>query len=112
MPLRMRQDPGPSSRAAPGGVVDVYLYGALRHRAGTPSGYLPLRRGVTVGPEATILDVLASLGIAPEEVAHLFLNGQYSAPGRRVRPGDRLGIFGRDMALLYRQYFPKVGDPA
>jgi len=92
--------------------ADVYLYGALRHRVSAGPGYLPLHMEVTVGPGATIRDVLASLAIAPDEVAHLFLNGQYSDPGRRVRPEDRLGIFGRDMALLYRQYFPKVGDSA
>ncbi|HYM90192.1 MAG TPA: hypothetical protein VEW91_01005 [bacterium] len=92
--------------------MDVYLYGALRHRFSAAAGFLPLHLEVAVGPDGTIRDVLASLAIAPDEVVHLFLNGQYSAAGRRVKPGDRLGIFGRDMALLYRQYFPKVADPA
>jgi hypothetical protein len=96
----------------PSDAVDVYLYGALRHRFTTSSGYQPLHLQVTVGRSDTIRGVLASLAIEPDEIAHLFLNGQYSATGRRVRPGDRLGIFGRDMALLYRQYFPKVEDPA
>jgi hypothetical protein len=92
--------------------VDVYVYGALRQRLGNSSDYLPVHRAVIVAADARIGDVLASLGIAPDEVAHLFLNGQYSAAGRHVRRGDRLAIFGRDMALLYRQYFPKVEDPA
>jgi hypothetical protein len=92
--------------------LDVYVYGALRRRLGASSEYLPVHREMTVAPDARIRDVLAALGIAPDDVAHLFLNGQYSAAGRHVRPGDRLAVFGRDMALLYRQYFPKVEDPA
>jgi len=96
----------------PSDAADVFLYGALRRRFSAAPGYRPLHTALTVGPDATIRDVLASLAINPEEVAHLFLNGQYSAAGRRVRPGDRLAIFGRDMALLYRQYFPTVADPA
>ena len=56
--------------------------------------------------------MLAALGIAPDEVSHLFLNGEYSGADRRLRPGDRLGVFGRDMALIYRQYFPRVEDRA
>ncbi len=91
-------------------VVDVQLFGALAARAGAVSAFSPARRTVPVGPDARIADILATLGIDRAEVSHLFLNGQYSAATRRVRPGDRLGVFGRDMALLYRQYFPVVDD--
>lgn len=66
--------------------------------------YLPVDAGMTIG------GVLARLGIDPGQVSHLFLNGEYSGVRRRVWPGDRLGVFPRDMALLYRQYFPKVEE--
>lgn len=92
--------------------VEVRIYGALQQRFGRRSAFEPVRTHATVGSAGTIRDVLASLGLDPGEVSHLFLNGQYSAASRRVRPGDQLAIFGRDMALLYRQYFPKVADPA
>lgn len=92
------------------GAVDVYVYGALRKRFGAPSAYQPVRARVAVGQAGTIEEILAAIGIALDEVSHLFLNGEYSAAGRRVRPDDRLAIFGKDMALLYRQYFPKVAD--
>jgi hypothetical protein len=91
--------------------VEVRIYGALQERFGKRSAFEPLRRHVTADAAGTIRDVLASLGLEPDEVSHLFLNGEYSAATRRVRPGDRLAVFGRDMALLYRQYFPKVADP-
>ena len=93
-------------------VVDVYVYGALQRRFGVISALQPVHRGVPIGPDDRIRDVVAALGIRPDEVSHLFLNAEYSAASRRVKPGDRLAIFGRDMALLYRQYFPKVEDSA
>ena len=77
-------------------------------------------------PGDTVGATLERLGIPPAEVYHVFLNGALlstrnsmapwlvyqqagaSAPGRPsshgldtpVRPGDRLGLFARDMALL------------
>ena len=92
--------------------VEVRIYGALQKRFGAMSPFEPLRRRIAVGPALTILEVLAALGLEPEEVSHLFLNAEYSSATRRVAPDDQLAIFGRDMALLYRQYFPKVTGPA
>ncbi|MDI6771396.1 MAG: hypothetical protein QME77_02255 [bacterium] len=91
--------------------VDVHVYGALQKRFGAPSPFQAVRRQVVSSHDSRIQDILVELGIEPNEVSHLFLNGEYSAAGRRVRPGDRLAVFGRDMALLYRQYFRKVTDP-
>jgi hypothetical protein len=94
------------------GAVEVCVYGALAGRLGATSAFQPARRTFPAGSDSRIADILASLEISPDEVSHLFLNGVYSAPTRRVGSGDRLAVFGRDMALLYRQYFPKVTDPA
>ncbi len=94
----------------PTDAVDVHVYGALQKRFGAPSPFQAVRRRVAVHYGSTIAQILGEIGIAPEEVSHLFLNGEYSAAGRRAKPGDRLAVFGRDMALLYRQYFPKLTD--
>jgi Mut7-C ubiquitin len=94
------------------GDVEVHLFGGLAERYGARSAFQAAGRAVPVGEATHIGDILGALGIGPEDVSHVFLNGQYSSPRRRVRPGDRLGVFGRDMALLYRQYFPLVEDPA
>ena len=71
-------------------------------------------------PGETVETVLERLGISPGEVYHIFLNGAIlttrnsMAPWLRyqeagtcdrgldapVEPGDRLGLFARDMALL------------
>lgn len=92
--------------------VEVFLYGALAGRFGATSALRPGRRQIAASPRDRIQDVLAAMGVTIEEVGHLFLNGEYSGPERRVKPGDRLAVFGRDMALIYRQYFPRVRDSA
>lgn len=105
-------------------MVEVHLYGRLRRFGPELRGdkdtvvKLKLKGGETVG------DVLKRLGIPAEEIAHVFLNGRLlttcnsMAPWLRyqkveeglptgklnfdypVREGDRLGLFGRDMAML------------
>jgi hypothetical protein len=91
-------------------MIDVHLYGKLRALAPSQALNADFGLHVPVNNGDTIANVLTRLGIAPDAVAHLFLNHEYSGPHRRVRDGDRLGVFGRDMALLYRQYFPKVEE--
>lgn len=105
-------------------MVEVHLYGNLRHRIPQcgPTGACAVR--VEPQPGETVGKLLARLGIPADEVYHAFLNGKLlwtrnsMAPyleypqvraGRvsqgpeaevLVRDGDRLGLFGRDMALL------------
>lgn len=91
-------------------MIEVWLYGQLRRlapRSGATEDSVvevPVQAGDTIG------DVVQRLGIDPAQVRHLFLNHQYSTLQRPVKPGDRLAVFGSDMALLYRQYFPPVED--
>lgn len=87
----------------------MWLYGKLRRFApsqradGDSVLYLEHHPGETIG------QVSERLGLALEETSHLFLNGQLSAPTRRLSEGDRLGIFPEDMGLLYNWYFEKKG---
>ncbi len=89
-------------------MIEVHLYGKFRSVAPNPDV-----RGdsIVMAPfhdGDTIEAVVRRLGLDPAEVSHLFLNGEYSSLRRRVKSGDRLGVFPREMALLYRQYFPKI----
>ncbi len=99
-----------TAESGEGHSVEVHVYGALTLRFGAESVSRPVSRKVELSGGETIGDVLDAIGVRPEEVSHLFLNHQYSASSRRVRPGDRLAVFGKDMALLYRQYFPKLTE--
>jgi hypothetical protein len=89
-------------------VIEVRLYGKFRRLVPNAT---PMEDAVTTAPVQdgdTIEDVLRRLGIDVGEVSHLFLNAEYSGRRRRINAGDRLGVFPREMGLLYRQYFPKV----
>jgi hypothetical protein len=99
--------------------VDVHLYGSLRRYAldSRPDRESVVR--MAPRPGETVATVLEQVGISPSEVYHVFLNGaliatsnsmapwlryQRGSDGRGldtpVRPGDRLGLFARDMGLL------------
>ena len=90
-------------------MVEVHLYGKLRRVGGCQDTASECIASVSVEDGATIAGVLARLGVPLAETSNLFLNGQLSLPTRPVQPGDRLGAFPNDMALLYRWYFAKKG---
>ena len=92
-------------------MIEVHLYGKLRRFTDNqdPSRdsivYVPVREG------DTIAHVVRLIGIPYEALgSNIFLNGEYSALSRRVKDGDRLGIFPDDMQLLYKWYFVKIGE--
>ena len=91
-------------------MIEVHLYGKLRRFSDNqdPTGdsivYVP------VGESDTIDDIFRRIGIPHEELgSNIFLNGTYSSLGKKVKDGDRLGVFPNDMQLLYRWYFSKSG---
>ncbi len=103
-------------------MIEVYVYGRLRQRLGARCGGVDCV--IHVAPEAdeTLASLLAKLGVAGADLAHVFLNGNLvqtqntMAPwlGYRqaradvwggslevaIAPGDRVGLFGEDMAAL------------
>jgi hypothetical protein len=105
-------------------MIEVHLYGNLRRYAPDPRPDRESVVRVDPRPEETVGTLLERLGVRPEEVAHIFLNGALlttcnsMAPWLRyqqvreddptcepgldtpVREGDRMGVFGRDMAML------------
>lgn len=91
-------------------MIDVYLYGKFREKVPGSSVTGECMLKIPVGPGDIIMDVMERLEITPDDVAHIFLNYQYSAPTRKIRPGDRLAIFPIEMSVLYRQYFLKYED--
>jgi len=89
--------------------IKVVLYGDLKEKADkidTKTHTIGTSKLETDGIN-TILDILNHLNIHEEEVSHIFLNRDYSALEREVHDGDRVALFPRDMALLYKWYFSK-----
>jgi hypothetical protein len=83
-------------------VIEVHLYGRLRRLAAQSGVHRPsiVWAGIEEGPVAQVLE---ALGIDRSAVGNIFINGRYdpAALERTVRSGDRLGVFPRDMRLLY-----------
>jgi sulfur carrier protein ThiS len=44
-------------------------------------------------PGETVADLIHRLGIAPKDVAVLFVNGVHAQPERALADGDRVGLF-------------------
>ncbi|MFW6141292.1 MAG: MoaD/ThiS family protein [Candidatus Saliniplasma sp.] len=88
--------------------IKVVLYGNLRKLADDLDGTETIgtvnieSQGIT-----NISDIFERLGIKKKDVSHIFLNRDYSAPERKIKDGDRVALFPRDMALLYKWYFNK-----
>lgn len=92
-------------------MIEVHLYGKLRRFTDNQDPtrdsivYIPVENGDAIG------DIVRRIGIPHEDLgSNIFLNGEYSALERKVRDGDRLGLFPNDMQLLYKWYFSKRRD--
>jgi len=105
-------------------MIEIHLYGNLRRYAPNPRPDQESVVQLTPTPEETIGTLLKRLSIPPAEIGHIFLNGALlstrnpMAPwlGYRqardgvpnqdlgldtpVRPGDRVGLFARNIAML------------
>lgn len=85
-------------------MIEIRLYGSLRRFARDSAVTAESIAWVPAEPGDTVAAVLRRLGIDPEgEVGNIFVNGRYSftARQRAVEDGDRLGVFPRNMSLLY-----------
>ncbi len=82
-------------------MIEVHLYGELRRFTDNQD---PTRDSIIYTPVEegdTIENVVRHIGIPLEAVgSDIFLNGEYSALGRKVKDGARLGVFPNDMQLL------------
>lgn len=91
-------------------MTEVHLYGKLRRFTDNQD---PTRDSIIFIPAEegdTIEDIIRRIGIPHEELgSNIFLNGEYAALGRKIKDGDRLGVFPDNMQLLYKWYFNKIG---
>jgi molybdopterin converting factor small subunit len=85
-------------------MVEVRLFGSLRRFAENSSVMTESIAWVTPESGDTVAEVLRQLEIDLEqEVGNVFVNGRYSytAGEMPVQNGDRLGVFPKNMAMLY-----------
>ncbi len=90
----------------------VKIFGNLRNKieGSNISGALPLNMHIEGDGIETISDILKKYAIEEEETSHLFVNGTYSGFNKKVKDGDRVGLFPKNMSLLYKWYFTRNED--
>jgi hypothetical protein len=103
-------------------MVEIHVYGKLRRYVedGRSAGASVIM--LEPGARETLISLVAQAGIPVEEINHIFFNGNLLVSRTRVASfmgfmqagsdlsdwdlnvpvdnGDRIGVFGRDMALL------------
>ncbi len=85
-------------------MIEVRLYGNLRRFAENREAMAESIAWVPWHPEDTVETVLKRVGIDPDrEVSNIFVNGRYSYLARQIQvnDGDRLGVFPKNMGMLY-----------
>jgi len=100
-------------------MIEVHLYGRLRRHAKQTRATADSVLSVPHEQGDTIRSVVQRAGISVLELgSNLFVNGRYASLSTRVPDRARLGLFPRDMQLLYKWYFtqnsgvtaPKLSD--
>ena len=100
-------------------MVEIHLYGSLRRHAPDSRPDRDSVAWLESQPGETVRTALERMGISPDEIYHIFLNGALLSTRNSMAPwleyqkcrvnegldtpvqsGDRLGLFARDMALL------------
>ena len=90
----------------------VKIFGDLRKKieGSNVTNSLPLNIDIESDGIETIVDILNKFRIEKEKTSHLFVNGTYSGFNKKVKDGDRVGLFPKNMSLLYKWYFTKNED--
>ena len=83
----------------------VKLYGKLRENVKD----VDLEKGlpVTLNIEESnvhfVYDIVEKFAISEDELSHIFVNGKYCGIGKDIREGDRIGLFPKNMALMFAE---------
>jgi molybdopterin converting factor small subunit len=87
----------------------VKLYGKLRENVkefDLEEG-LPVSFNIDPSKVQVVYDILEKLVINENELSHIFVNGNYCGVSKEVRDGDRVGLFPKNMALIFVEILPQ-----
>jgi molybdopterin converting factor small subunit len=85
--------------------ITVKLYGSLREKVKEQElePGLPLTMIIDKDNLKTVNDLLDKFKINESEISHVFVNGNYCGAGKEVNNGDRIGIFPKQMAIIFAE---------
>jgi len=87
----------------------IKLYGKLREKLKN----VDLEKGfpVTFNIEKSnvhfVYDIVEKFAISEDDLSHIFVNGKYCGIGKEIRDGDRVGLFPKNMALMFAEISDK-----
>ena len=68
---------------------------------------LPLSINIDPGEARFVYEILKKFAITEEELSHIFVNSRYCGIDKEVNNGDRVGLFPKNMALLFVEILPQ-----
>ena len=86
-------------------IILIKLYGKLREYVKV----IDLKKGfpVTLNIEESnvhfVYDIVEKFVISEDELSHIFVNGKYCGIEKEIRDGDRVGLFPKNMALMFAE---------
>jgi molybdopterin converting factor small subunit len=83
----------------------VKLYGKLRENvkdADLEKG-LPVTLNIEECNVHFVYDIVEKFAISEDELSHIFVNGKYCGIGKDIKEGDRIGLFPKNMALMFAE---------
>ena len=83
--------------------IKVKLYSDLREKVSIKNHNTgaPIILYIEEDEVSTISEILKKLHIEESEISHIFVNGKYCGPGKKVKSGDQIGIFPKKMAIMF-----------
>jgi len=92
--------------------IQVRFYGDLREKVASDP---PTSGGsIVINLESSeienVADILDKYAIEKEETSHIFVNHSYAGFSKKIHDGDRVAIFAKNQALLYKWYFHREED--
>jgi len=82
-------------------LITVILYGNLKEKQGSDIGASPYKKEIDGVNIISVADILKIFNIEIIEVSHIFVNSKYCGPGKEVKNGDRVGIFPKNMGVMF-----------
>ncbi|MEJ2248171.1 MAG: hypothetical protein P8Y97_00760, partial [Candidatus Lokiarchaeota archaeon] len=87
--------------------VHILLYGDLKNKFNSytiPPPGSPFKIDLIKSKDITsVRDILNKLRLKEREISHIFVNAKYCGPGEELKEGDRIGIFPKNMGLIFAE---------
>jgi molybdopterin converting factor small subunit len=85
--------------------IKIILYGDLNKKGVQQpvQESKPATFDIKINGIRIVYDILEKLNIEESEISHIYVNYQYSGPGKEVEDGARVALFPRRMAIIFAE---------